>query len=134
PDPPVTNVCMAPHHPCQPGGRHLPCRALKMFRKLLIANRGEISRRIGQVARSMGIATVAVHSDADEELPFVREAAEAVRIGPPPAKDSYLSIPAILAAARKTGAEAIHPGYGFLSENADFARACQDAGVIWVGP
>ncbi|HVE82777.1 MAG TPA: biotin carboxylase N-terminal domain-containing protein, partial [Myxococcales bacterium] len=80
-----------------------------MFRKLLIANRGEISRRIGQVARSMGIATVAVYSDADEKLPFVREASEAVRIGPPPAKDSYLNIPAILDAARKTGAEAIHP-------------------------
>src|SRR6185295_4367089 len=70
----------------------------------------------------------------DEKLPFVREADEAVRIGPPPAKDSYLSIPAILDAAKKTGAEAIHPGYGFLSENADMARACSDAGVAWVGP
>jgi len=105
-----------------------------MFRKLLIANRGEISRRIGQVARAMGLSTVAVYSDADEKLPFVREAAESIRIGPPPAKDSYLNIPAILDAAKKTGAEAIHPGYGFLSENADFARACKDAGVIWVGP
>jgi acetyl-CoA carboxylase, biotin carboxylase subunit len=105
-----------------------------MFRKLLIANRGEISRRIGQVARAMGVSTVAVYSDADEKLPFVREASEAVRIGPPPAKDSYLNIPAILDAAKKTGAEAIHPGYGFLSENADFARACKDAGVVWVGP
>src|SRR3954468_9186089 len=105
-----------------------------MFRKLLIANRGEISRRIGQGARAMGIATVAVYSDADEKLPFVREADEAVRIGPPPAKDSYLSIPAILDAAKKTGAEAIHPGYGFLSENAEMARACADAGVVWVGP
>jgi len=105
-----------------------------MFRKLLIANRGEISRRIGQVARAMGLSTVAVYSDADEKLPFVREATESIRIGPPPAKDSYLSIPAILDAAKKTGAEAIHPGYGFLSENADFARACKDAGVIWVGP
>ncbi|HEY8208540.1 MAG TPA: biotin carboxylase N-terminal domain-containing protein [Myxococcaceae bacterium] len=105
-----------------------------MFRKLLIANRGEISRRIGQVARAMGVSTVAVYSDADEKLPFVREADEAVRIGPPPAKDSYLSIPAILGAAKKTGAQAIHPGYGFLSENADMARACADAGVAWVGP
>jgi len=105
-----------------------------MFRKLLIANRGEISRRIGQAARAMGLSTVAVYSDADEKLPFVREASEAVRIGPPPARDSYLNVPAILDAAKKTGAEAIHPGYGFLSENADFARACQDAGVTWVGP
>src|SRR3954467_7488199 len=105
-----------------------------MFRKLLIANRGEISRRIGQAARSVGIAPGAVPGDGDEKLPFVREADEAVRIGPPPARDSYLSIPAILDAAKKTGAEAIHPGYGFLSENADLARACADAGVTWVGP
>jgi len=105
-----------------------------MFRKLLIANRGEIARRIGQVARGMGISTVAVYSDADEKLPFVREADEALRIGPPPAKDSYLSIPAILDAAKRSGAEAIHPGYGFLSENAELARACAQAGVAWVGP
>jgi len=105
-----------------------------MFRKLLIANRGEISRRIGQVARSMGLSTVAVYSDADEKLPFVREADEAVRIGPPPPKDSYLSIPALVEAARRTGADAVHPGYGFLSENAELARACAEAGLIWVGP
>ncbi|HZN94436.1 MAG TPA: biotin carboxylase N-terminal domain-containing protein [Myxococcales bacterium] len=105
-----------------------------MFRKLLIANRGEIARRIGQVARGMGISTVAVYSDADEKLPFVREADEALRIGPPPARDSYLSIPAILDAAKRSGAEAIHPGYGFLSENAELARACAEAGVAWVGP
>ncbi|MDC0709576.1 biotin carboxylase N-terminal domain-containing protein [Stigmatella sp. ncwal1] len=105
-----------------------------MFKKLLIANRGEISRRIGVVARSMGVSTVAVYSDADAELPFVREADEAVRIGPAPAKDSYLHIPAILEAAKKTGAEAIHPGYGFLSENAEFASACQAAGIVFVGP
>jgi acetyl-CoA carboxylase, biotin carboxylase subunit len=105
-----------------------------MFKKLLIANRGEISRRIGAVARSMGVATVAVYSDADADLPFVREADEAVRIGPAPAKDSYLNIAAILEAAKKTGAEAIHPGYGFVSENAEFASACQAAGITFVGP
>ncbi|WP_434299376.1 acetyl-CoA carboxylase biotin carboxylase subunit [Corallococcus exiguus] len=105
-----------------------------MFQKLLIANRGEIARRIGAVARGMGVKTVAVHSDADVNLPFVKEADEAVRIGPAPAKDSYLSIPAILEAAKKTGAQAVHPGYGFLSENGDFAQACADAGLTFVGP
>jgi acetyl-CoA carboxylase biotin carboxylase subunit len=105
-----------------------------MFKKLLIANRGEISRRIGAVARGMGLSTVAVYSDADADLPFVKEADEAVRIGPAPAKDSYLSIPAILEAAKKTGAQAIHPGYGFLSENAEFASACTAAGITFVGP
>src|SRR3954469_3185189 len=105
-----------------------------MFRKILIANRGEIARRINTVAQSMGLATVAVYSDADEKLPFVREANEAVRLGPAPAKDSYLNIPAIVEAAKKTGAEAIHPGYGFVSENAEFARACKDAGIVFVGP
>ena len=105
-----------------------------MFKKLLIANRGEIARRIGAVARGMGISTVAVYSDADAELPFVREADEAVRIGPAPAKESYLHIPAILEAAKATGAEAVHPGYGFLSENAEFANACKEAGLTFVGP
>jgi acetyl-CoA carboxylase biotin carboxylase subunit len=105
-----------------------------MFQKLLIANRGEIARRIGAAARGMGLKTVAVYSDADSELPFVKEADEAVRIGPAPAKDSYLSVPAILEAARKTGAQAVHPGYGFLSENGEFAKACSDAGITFVGP
>lgn len=105
-----------------------------MFKKLLIANRGEIARRIGAVARGMGIATVAVYSDADAELPFVKEADEAVRIGPAPAKDSYLNAAAILEAAKQTGADAVHPGYGFLSENAEFARACAEAGLTFVGP
>ena len=105
-----------------------------MFKKLLIANRGEISRRIGVVARGMGISTVAVYSDADADLPFVKEADESVRIGPAPAKDSYLNIPAILEAAKKTGAQAVHPGYGFVSENAEFARACTEAGITFVGP
>ncbi len=105
-----------------------------MFRKLLIANRAEIARRINLVAQRMGISTVAVYSDADASLPFVREASEAVRIGPAPPKSSYLDIAAVLEAAKKTGAEAVHPGYGFLSENPEFARACADAGLIFVGP
>ncbi|MBF5044420.1 acetyl-CoA carboxylase biotin carboxylase subunit [Aggregicoccus sp. 17bor-14] len=105
-----------------------------MFKKLLIANRGEISRRIGAVARGMGLKTVAVYSDADADLPFVKEADEAVRIGPAPAKDSYLNVAAILDAARQTGADAVHPGYGFLSENAEFAQACTAAGITFVGP
>jgi acetyl-CoA carboxylase, biotin carboxylase subunit len=105
-----------------------------MFKKILVANRGEIARRVGSVARSLGVKTVAVFSDADEKLPFVREADEAVRIGPPPAKDSYLNVPAILDAAKKTGAEAIHPGYGFVSESAEFARACSEAGIVFIGP
>jgi acetyl-CoA carboxylase, biotin carboxylase subunit len=105
-----------------------------MFRKLLIANRGEIARRINRVAQRMGIATVAVFSDADARLPFVREADQAVRIGPPPAKESYLNARALLEAARTTGADAVHPGYGFLSESADFARTCTDAGLSFVGP
>ncbi|NVJ07972.1 ATP-grasp domain-containing protein [Myxococcus sp. AM001] len=105
-----------------------------MFQKLLIANRGEIARRIGVVARGMGLKTVAVYSDADAELPFVKEADEAVRLGPAPAKDSYLNTAAILEAAKQTGAQAIHPGYGFLSENGEFAQACADAGLIFVGP
>ncbi|MHB8876727.1 MAG: acetyl-CoA carboxylase biotin carboxylase subunit [Myxococcaceae bacterium] len=105
-----------------------------MIRKLLIANRGEIARRIGAVARAMGVKTVAVYSDADAKLPFVREADEAVRIGPSPAKESYLNSGAVLAAARQTGADAVHPGYGFLSESASFARACTDEGLIFVGP
>ncbi|MBS1148949.1 MAG: accC [Myxococcaceae bacterium] len=105
-----------------------------MFRKILIANRGEIARRINTVAQSMGMRTVAVYSDADEKLPFVKEADEAIRIGPAPAKDSYLNVEAILEAVKKTGAEAVHPGYGFISENAQFARTISNAGVVFVGP
>ena len=105
-----------------------------MFKKLLIANRGEISRRINAVAKGMGISTVAVYSDADAELPFVKEADEAVRLGPAPAKDSYLNIAAILEAAKSTGADAVHPGYGFVSESAEFATACTAAGITFVGP
>lgn len=100
---------------------------------LLIANRGEIARRIIRSAKVLGIRTIAVYSEADAGLPFVREADEAIAVGPSPARESYLSQTRILQAARKTGAAAIHPGYGFLSENAGFAEAVEKAGIIWVG-
>ncbi len=105
-----------------------------MITKLLIANRGEIACRIMRTARDMGVATVAVYSDADAKALHTRSADEAVHIGPSPAAESYLVGEKIIAAAKETGAEAIHPGYGFLSENADFAQAVIDAGLIWVGP
>ncbi len=104
------------------------------MKSLLIANRGEIACRIIRTARRMGIRTVAVYSDADANALHVRHADEAVHIGPSPARDSYLVGKKVIAAAKKTGAEAIHPGYGFLSENAEFAQAVIDAGLIWVGP
>jgi 3-methylcrotonyl-CoA carboxylase alpha subunit len=106
----------------------------RRFNKLLIANRGEIACRIIRTARSMDLRTVAVYSDADRNALHVELADESVLIGPAPARDSYLRIDAILDAARETGAQAVHPGYGFLSENADFAQACADAGLIFVGP
>jgi len=106
----------------------------RRFGKLLIANRGEIACRIIRTAKWMGLRTVAVYSDPDREAMHVALADEAVLIGPAPAKDSYLHIGAILDAAHTTGAEAIHPGYGFLSENAHFAQACADAGLVFVGP
>ena len=105
-----------------------------MLTSLLIANRGEIACRIIRTARKMGIRTVAVYSDADAKALHVRQADEAVHIGPSPARESYLVGDKIIAAAVATGAEAIHPGYGFLSENADFAQSVIDAGLIWVGP
>jgi 3-methylcrotonyl-CoA carboxylase alpha subunit len=105
-----------------------------MIRSLLIANRGEIACRVIRTARAMGIRTVAVYSDADAKALHVRQADEAVHIGPSPAPESYLRGDRIIAAAKATGAEAIHPGYGFLSENAEFARAVIAAGLVWVGP
>ena len=105
-----------------------------MFQKILIANRGEIACRVIRTARAMGIATVAVYSDADAGAPHVRLADESVRLGPAPAAESYLKAELILAAAKATGADAIHPGYGFLSERESFARACAEAGIVFIGP
>jgi geranyl-CoA carboxylase alpha subunit len=104
------------------------------FSKILVANRGEIAWRVMRTARAMGYRTVAVYSDADKDAPHVSFADEAVRIGPPPVGESYLSIDRILEAAHKSGADAIHPGYGFLSENESFATACENAGLVFIGP
>ncbi|MFG2101552.1 acetyl/propionyl/methylcrotonyl-CoA carboxylase subunit alpha [Micromonospora echinaurantiaca] len=105
-----------------------------MIESLLVANRGEIARRIIRTARRLGVRAIAVHSEADAGLPFVTEADEAVCVGPANPAQSYRNVEAILAAAKSTGAQAIHPGYGFLSENADFARTVEASGLIWVGP
>jgi 3-methylcrotonyl-CoA carboxylase alpha subunit len=105
-----------------------------MFRKILIANRGEIACRVIETARRLGVATVAVHSDADAGAKHVAMADEAVHIGPAPAAESYLRADRIIEAAKATGAEAIHPGYGFLSENPDFVEQVETAGLTFIGP
>ncbi len=105
-----------------------------MFESVLVANRGEIARRVIRTARRMGIRAIAVHSDADADLPYVIEADEAVRIGPAQPAQSYLNAKALVEAAARTGAAAVHPGYGFLAENADFAREVIAAGLLWIGP
>src|ERR1051326_7474172 len=107
---------------------------IAVFSKILIANRGEIACRVIRTARRMGIATVAVYSDADAGALHVAMADEARRIGPPPARESYLNIGAVIDAAKVSGAEAVHPGYGFLPENAEFAEACATAGLVFIGP
>ena len=104
-----------------------------MFSKILIANRGEIALRVHRACKEMGISTVAVHSEADAQAMHVRLADESVCIGPASAKDSYLNIPAIISACEITGAEAVHPGYGFLSENARFAEIVQAHGIAFIG-
>src|SRR5690625_4178017 len=105
-----------------------------MFEKILIANRGEIALRIQRACRELGIKTVAVHSEADREAKYVRLADESVCIGPPAVRDSYLNVPAIIAAAEVTDAEAIHPGYGFMAESADFAERVERSGCVSIGP
>lgn len=104
------------------------------IRKILIANRGEIACRVIKTAKKLGIATVAVYSDADRDALHVKMADEAVHIGPPPSNQSYIVIDRIIDAIRQTGADAVHPGYGFLSENAAFAQALEKEGVIFIGP
>src|SRR5688572_31348670 len=105
-----------------------------MFKKVLIANRGEIALRIIRACRELGIKTVSVHSVADKNALHVKFADESVCIGPAPSRQSYLNIPALISAAEITGADAVHPGYGFLAENAEFAEVCQKCKLTWIGP
>jgi 3-methylcrotonyl-CoA carboxylase alpha subunit len=135
-----------PSHPASPSAQppspdgegednaFAPRYSASMFKSVLVANRGEIACRVFRTARRMGVRTIAVYSEADADALHVREADQAVLIGPAPARDSYLDAARVLQAAKDTGAEAIHPGYGFLSENADFAESVEAAGLIWIGP
>ena len=107
---------------------------MAMFDKILIANRGEIALRVQRACRELGIKTVAVHSEADREAKYVKLADESVCIGPAPSSQSYLNVPAVISAAEVTDAQAIHPGYGFLSENADFAERVEQSGFVFIGP
>ncbi|MDH3958988.1 MAG: carbamoyl-phosphate synthase large subunit, partial [Actinomycetota bacterium] len=115
---------------------HVDDRAgvVRPIRRVLVANRGEIARRVIRTAHRMGLQAVAIHSDPDAGAPFVRDADLAVAIGGRTSAESYLVAEKVLDAARRSGADAIHPGYGFLSENPDFARAVSDAGLVWIGP
>src|SRR5688572_9669616 len=105
-----------------------------MFEKVLVANRGEIAIRVMRTLKEMGIVSVGVYSEADRETPHVAEADEAHLLGPPVPAESYLNVEKLLDTAATAGAEAVHPGYGFLAENADFAKACEDAGITFIGP